>query len=286
MPVRTAENWCESQPLCRANLGIPRREMPQIKAPKVKDFLAFLESHGVRVRRTRKAVKDLRATQREINAEIVEQLAQGGVHKLLSDRPMFASEDGYILDGHTRWAALLSLDPDTEVDLMEADVPIRELLSLAWAFPGVEFSTKMAAVRARVALRYLEASTDLTTAFSEAKREAADKLVREWPARIEARFASAFPEWDLAVEMEFVRESRGIGASEESFLFSLRLSPSARHPDKEWAYELDPEVGAAIDRWFSREFGLSPSFLDSAHDMARRGGGFPVHNGMTVQVRW
>lgn len=260
--------------------------MPQIKAQKVGAFLEWLASHGYHVRRARKRVQDLRATQREINAEIVAQLAAGDVDRLLADRPMFASEDGYILDGHTRWAALLVRDPDTQVEIMEVDADIRTLLSLAWSFPGVEHSARMAAVRARLALRHMTASADLTMVFAEAKREAADKLVREWTARIEARFASAFPEWDLDVGMEFVQEPRGIGASEEFFRFSFRLSPSSRHPDKEWLFELDPEVGSEIDRWFSREFGLSPNFWDSAHDMARSGGAFPVYNGVVVQVHW
>lgn len=162
MDTRTASrllaslNWCETQPLCRGNLGIPRREMPQIKASKIKAFLEFLAGHGVGVRRTRKRVQDLRATQREINAEVVEQLAAGGVDALLAERAMLASEDGYILDGHTRWAALLSRDPGTTVDILEVQAPIREVLSLAWAFPGVEFSTRMAAVQARITLACLE----------------------------------------------------------------------------------------------------------------------------------
>ena len=137
-------NWCDSQPLCRGNLGIPRREMPQIRATTVKAFVQYAEDNGVKVRKTKKRVRDLHATQREINGDVVEGLVHVGLQALLDDRPMLASEDGYILDGHHRWAALLTMDPEQDIDLLEVQAPVRETLALARSFPGVEYSMKMA----------------------------------------------------------------------------------------------------------------------------------------------
>lgn len=105
------------------------------------------------VRNTSRKVRDLRATQREINGEVVEDLVREGLYALLRERPMLASEDGYILDGHHRWAALLTVDPNQEVDLLEVQAPVREVLALAHAFPGTEYSTRVTANR--VASLYL-----------------------------------------------------------------------------------------------------------------------------------
>ena len=142
-------NWCDTQPLCRGNLGIPRREMPQIRANTVNAFVQYVEGNGVAVRRTKKRVRDLRATQREINGDVVDGLVHEGLQALLQDRPMLASEDGYILDGHHRWAALLTVDPEQGIDLLEVQAPVHETLALARSFPGVEYSMRIASLRER-----------------------------------------------------------------------------------------------------------------------------------------
>ena len=140
-------NWCDAQPLCRGNLGISRKDMPQIRAHAIKAFVLYAEESGVRVLNTSRRVRDLRATQREINGAVVEDLAREGLYALLRERPMLASEDGYILDGHHRWAALLTVDPEQEVELLEVQAPVREVLALAHAFPGTEYSTRVSPQR-------------------------------------------------------------------------------------------------------------------------------------------
>lgn len=138
-----ALNWCDRHPLCRENLGIPRREMPQIRPHAMAAFIEWAKEHSVTVHRTQKRVRDLRATQLEIDPEMVEQLVEDGLDALLDKRPMLASKDGYILDGHHRWAALLVRDPDARVGLLEFSANVQDLLKLAWAFPGVEFSNRV-----------------------------------------------------------------------------------------------------------------------------------------------
>ena len=138
-----AFNWCDSQPLCRGNLGIPRRKMPQIRPHAMSAFLDWVGKHGVTVHTVRKRVQELRATQLEIDPAMIDRILADGVDALLSKKPMLASKDGYILDGHHRWAALLTIDPDAQVSLLEFSVTVRQLLDLAWAFPGVEFSDRV-----------------------------------------------------------------------------------------------------------------------------------------------
>lgn len=143
----TAINWCDTMPHCSGNLGIPRNKMPQIKGPVMKDFLAYVQAHGVGIRKNQVPVKDLKATQREIIPKLVNEVLGSGFHRRSKNRPVLASGDNYILDGHHRWAAWLVEDPNARMKLVQIMVPIRELLALAHAFPGVQYSTRSAASR-------------------------------------------------------------------------------------------------------------------------------------------
>lgn len=138
-----ALNWCDTQPLCKGNLGIPRSKMPQIRPHAMPSFLEWIAEHDIQVKRTTKRVRDLRATQLEIDPGMIERILADGLDAILGKKPMLASEDGFILDGHHRWAALLVRDPDARVGLLEFQTPVRNLLKLAWSFPGVEFSDRV-----------------------------------------------------------------------------------------------------------------------------------------------
>jgi hypothetical protein len=117
--------------------------MPQIRVHAMPGFLEWAEEHGVDVRRTRKQVQRLRATQLEIDPGMVERVLRNGVDAILREKPMLSSSDDYILDGHHRWAALLVRDPEALVELIEFMTPIKNLLELAWSFPDVEYSDRV-----------------------------------------------------------------------------------------------------------------------------------------------
>lgn len=134
MQLRTAKvtDWCAQQPHCMGNLGISRSRMPQIASEKVPEFLAWLESKGVKHKLGQKAVGALKATQKEINSEKVEKMRG----KNLGGKPILVSKDSYVLDGHHRWAALLADDPGTLIRIIQVSLPIKLLLSVAHEFPG------------------------------------------------------------------------------------------------------------------------------------------------------
>lgn len=158
--------------VCKGNLGLPRHQMPQIEDKTAlqelldsKDpgdrakgkaiqqtggdpsststilelFLRSLAESGVSIEKFKTPVGKLRATQEEIRADKTFGMA---VNHLKGDFPdigsaVVVSQDGYILDGHHRWAALLLIDPQREIQVQHVDLPMDTLLSRAAQFPGV-----------------------------------------------------------------------------------------------------------------------------------------------------
>lgn len=124
--------------LLAGGLGIPRPDMPQIRSDLVPKFLETLSSMGVGHRRQEVRARDLRPTQLTLHVQkIRDQMARP--LEDIAAKPIIVSSDGHVLDGHHRWAALRTLDPDSRVRAIVVDLPIRKLLDAANAFEDVEF---------------------------------------------------------------------------------------------------------------------------------------------------
>tara|TARA_B100000745_G_scaffold300572_1_gene255424 strand:+ start:1614 stop:1997 length:384 start_codon:yes stop_codon:yes gene_type:complete len=121
--------------------------MPQIKKPFQDAFYRYLTERGYRATPKQKRVGDLKATQKNLVPRYVEGIAADGVHSIIQGKPMLSSSDGYILDGHHRWAALLMLDPDQRVRIIEVNAPIKKLLQLVKGFPHTQYSSVVASFR-------------------------------------------------------------------------------------------------------------------------------------------
>jgi len=134
---------------CGDNKGIPRAEMPQFKGnprpgseadklPKDKDgevdteefFKQMLEKDGVKVSEPTAVPPDrLKATQSELVGVKV-----AGMSKVLADKkhpaygkitaPIYVSRDGYVLDGHHRWAAVVAHNASNPDDQIEMQVRV------------------------------------------------------------------------------------------------------------------------------------------------------------------
>jgi len=179
--IDRAADICKMNPtVCQDNKGLTRDKMPQIEGEKsVKDMLAsskpddvakgeamvqagadpksdktimqqmvdHLKSNGISTTRKKMAVGKLKATQSEIKAEKVFSMADAhlkGKFDNIGDS-VIVSKDGHILDGHHRWAALLTIDPSREMNVQEIDLTMDELLEEAASLPGVykaDFSGK------------------------------------------------------------------------------------------------------------------------------------------------
>lgn len=171
--IKKGADICKLNPaVCEENLGLTRDKMPQIEGEKsVKQMLAsdnaldrkkgqamvqagadpesdktvlqlmidHLQTNGVKTSAQEVSVGELLATQAEIKAEKVYGMADSylkGKFPSITDS-VVVSRDGHILDGHHRWAALLTIDPSKKMKVKVIDMDMRELLAEAQAVPGV-----------------------------------------------------------------------------------------------------------------------------------------------------
>jgi hypothetical protein len=145
---------------CQASLDIPRAEMPQLKGKAIpgtpadklpKDnkgevdtealFKEALKQSGAKMTAKKVDASTLKATQ----SQLVGSKVAGMTDALKKDptnpgitAPIFVSKDGYILDGHHRWAAQvgLSLNKDKPVmmNVVEVDMDAKQLVDFTNKF--------------------------------------------------------------------------------------------------------------------------------------------------------
>jgi len=125
--------------LLSGNMGIPRIEMPQIRSFKLPEFLSKLEKKGIKATKGERAVGSLKPTQNEIHGERVQEIIEDPKERENLAKQIIISNDGFILDGHHRWAALTTIDPKAKIKTLHVDMPMRSLLKEAHAFEGVEY---------------------------------------------------------------------------------------------------------------------------------------------------
>ena len=142
---------------CDDNLGIPRAEMPQFKGkpqpgtpaadmPADKNgevdteplFKKMLEDKGIKVVQTEVPSDKLKATQ----SELVGDKVIGMMNALENDpnhpsitAPIYVSRDGYVIDGHHRWAAITAYNaknPDSQIPMkvQAIDMDIKEAIPM------------------------------------------------------------------------------------------------------------------------------------------------------------
>lgn len=149
---------------CGGNLGIERAKMPQLSGkaragsaadamPKNdkgevnvgKMFTDTLRQSGVEVKETTVPASRLRASQNQlVGANVGWMMSEEGQKALgigtSKQNRIFVSRDGYVIDGHHRWAANVGLDTsdgnlgDIEMPVTMIDLPISEVLQRANAF--------------------------------------------------------------------------------------------------------------------------------------------------------
>lgn len=145
---------------CAESLGVPRVNMPQLSGIPIpgtpadaldKDykggvnlgpaFQDYLANKGYSMETTTEDPAYLRASQSQLNGVSVAAIMnRTGID--LSDRPIFISNDNYVIDGHHRWAADIGLrysdSPDLRIPVTRIDAGIVTLLHAA-----TEFTSKM-----------------------------------------------------------------------------------------------------------------------------------------------
>lgn len=125
---RSAE-WKAFTP-AEGTLGIPRDQMPQIKAEHRGAMVNFMNARGVQHEEQTVPASSLKPTQAEFSPARVARAAE----RTEGDRSILVSSDGYILDGHHQWLA--ARNAGEEVKTIRLDAPIEQLVSLAREFPS------------------------------------------------------------------------------------------------------------------------------------------------------
>lgn len=100
-------------------------------------FLASLVKRGVRFTDRAVPVRDLSPTQADVDPNKVYGMADTFLRGDLRKDRILVSRDGYILDGHHRWAALALVNPARMQSVREIGMDIKDLLDESLKFPGV-----------------------------------------------------------------------------------------------------------------------------------------------------
>lgn len=144
---------------CAESKGVPRLKMPQLggfpeqgsradalpKKPNGKvnvtdQFREAVKKHGVSSRQTTVRASFLKASQAELDGPKVAEMMHAIEQGKIKPAPIFVTRDGYIIDGHHRWAANVGTDTrdnklgDVEMPVEMLDMEIGEALDFANAF--------------------------------------------------------------------------------------------------------------------------------------------------------
>ena len=146
---------------CDDNLGIPRAEMPQFKGTAQPGsraagmeadasgevdtepvFKEMLKEKGIKTLQTEVPADKLKATQSElVGAKVVGMmgaLEKDPNHPKIT-APIYVSRDGYVIDGHHRWAAIVAYNaahPDAQIPMKTTvlDMDIKDAIPMANKF--------------------------------------------------------------------------------------------------------------------------------------------------------
>lgn len=139
---KSQQEW-QSFPEDSGTLGVPRAEMPQVKAEHRGAMVNFLEARGVEHWEGMTPADTLKPTQAEFSPERVARAAE----RTEGDRSILVSSDGYVVDGHHQWLA--ARDARDNVKAIILDAPVSKLLPLLHEFPSSLIDTASASETAK-----------------------------------------------------------------------------------------------------------------------------------------
>lgn len=125
-------------PKPKQTLGITRDKMPQIASKDYDEFISYLKKNDVRMMKRKVAAKNLKPIQKEFSKDGVEKSMIKGISGK-TPKPLIASSDNYIIDGHHRWLATKNIDPNEKLEIYQANITVQDLLALTLGFSKVTF---------------------------------------------------------------------------------------------------------------------------------------------------
>lgn len=135
----TEEDLCSvKNGICKGDLGIPRSLMPQFTLRRkpfsrklLNEFRRYIKKkYGIKSRRIMKTAAELNPSQNEISRHRVEGLIEDDIIDK-QEVPLLVSKNGYIVDGHHRWAAFRVKAPKRMMETVVVDAPIKDILGIA-----------------------------------------------------------------------------------------------------------------------------------------------------------
>ena len=118
----------------KVSKNISRHQMPQIKSEHVDEFIDYIKEMGYDVTNERVPVKTLMPTQSKYNPDKIAGMLKNMNKGILSGK-IITSRDNYIVDGHHRYKAILTMDEDELMSIIRVQADIDELLDIAHSFP-------------------------------------------------------------------------------------------------------------------------------------------------------
>lgn len=119
-------------------MGIPRARMPQIHAKDYPEYFEYLQDKGIEFTQERVNARSLKPMQSEFSKQgVLKQLEKNRKQGGDNPKPVIASIDNYIVDGHHRWLA--AKNTRGALNVYRANVKGRVLLDLTLKFPKVYF---------------------------------------------------------------------------------------------------------------------------------------------------
>ena len=127
------------KPKASDTMGITRDKMPQVKSDDYEDYKKYLKDNGITLQTTDSRCKRFKPMQKEFSDQGVEKQLQRNKEKGegINPKPLLASSDSYIVDGHHRWLA--ALNSGHKVSILRANADGNKLLSLTLKYPRVYF---------------------------------------------------------------------------------------------------------------------------------------------------
>jgi hypothetical protein len=129
---RPSNDMCRSKDFCKGSKDIPRSLMPQIYNAK-RFSKTIRRKFKVGSKHTTMRARNLKPAQNEINADRVDDVVDAIEEKRLTRNPIVVSKDGYVVDGHHRWAAYKKKSPSKKIPVLKIDAPIKDALGIAVA---------------------------------------------------------------------------------------------------------------------------------------------------------
>ena len=117
-------------------MGIKRNQMPQVATKDYPEFVEYLKDKGATFTKGTVKATSLKAIQGEFSDQGVEKQLKKLMNKE-PKKPVIASSDDYIIDGHHRW--LVALNTGDTVEVFRVNMPGQELLQLVKEFPKVTY---------------------------------------------------------------------------------------------------------------------------------------------------